>query len=163
MKISLRPASHEDMRQVFEWRNDPFILEQSSSRRPVEWAEHEAWFSAALKDSTKIIYFVVEDNNQIGLVRFDRTSMESCVISAYLMEAHVGKGRGAAAIRQGCALACESWEIHHVIAYVRTENAAGTKAFLKAGFSPRDVAGCPEGHAAFVLNCSSAKDGYAAA
>lgn len=158
MTVSLRPAQNRDMRQVFEWRNDPFIIERSSSKRIVEWEEHEAWFMAALIDPNKKIYVVVENNQEIGLIRFDRTNTKICMVSAYLLKPFIGRGWGATAIRLGCNLICECWLVNCVIAYVRKENVSGAKGFLKAGFNPQELIECPEEHLALVWNCGYVAD-----
>ena len=53
MRLSLRLATLKDREKVFAWRNDPWIISLSSSRRGVEWDEHCGWFdrvSNAIRD-----------------------------------------------------------------------------------------------------------------
>jgi RimJ/RimL family protein N-acetyltransferase len=69
----LKPVVDDDARQIFEWRNDPFVIEKSTLKKAVTWNEHQAWFAAALKDGTKKIYLVFNGEEKIGSVRFDRS------------------------------------------------------------------------------------------
>ena len=150
--MSLRPAEDADVRLVFGFRNDPLIVERSSSRRAVTWPEHEAWFAASLGHAERLIRIVLVDGRPAGLVRFDREGCGSCVISAYLLEPFTGQGHGVEAIRQGCGEAFASWDVDEVVACVREDNAAGASAFLKAGFEGADGgAPCPPRHRRYVL------------
>lgn len=153
--IQLRPAIIADARRVFDWRNDPWIVERSTSQRSVAWEEHLAWFERSLAAMDERLILIVEhDGESIGLVRFDRESSETCVISTYLLQPFTGKGLGIGAIRQGYQAAFDRWpEMQHVIACVRRENAPGRSAFEKAGFTRSENSlACPEGHVTFVLS-----------
>ncbi|MCW5300589.1 GNAT family N-acetyltransferase [Herbaspirillum lusitanum] len=134
MTISLRPASSDDQRQIFAWRNDPFILARSTSQREVSWEEHQTWFAATLRNADRMMYVVSHSATPIGVVRFDRDDGDECVISAYLMQEFTGRGWGAQAIREGCRLIRGQWQLTRVIAHVRADNTAGMSGFLKSGF-----------------------------
>lgn len=149
--IELRAATEGDRDLVFGWRNDPFILGRSSSRRPVGVDEHRAWFAASLRDAGRRLWIVLVGGAPAGLVRFDRVEPGAAVISVYLAERFCGRGHGIAAIRKGVELARAAWPITRVIACVRAENEVARRAFARAGFAAMTGAGpCPAGHAAFV-------------
>lgn len=150
--IRIRRATANDARRVFEWRNDPYIVERSSSQRTVNWEEHLGWFEKSLRaDDARLIFIVEKEAESLGLVRFDREG-DGSVISVYLLERFTGRGFGIEAIRLGCRAAVDHWPaLRTVMACVRDDNLAGSRGFEKAGFRrSEDCAGhCPEGHIAF--------------
>jgi RimJ/RimL family protein N-acetyltransferase len=148
MSVFIRPVNLDDMRQIFEWRNDPFIVARSSSQCAVSLKEHRVWFDHILV-SKEVLPFIVEIFGQsAGHLRFDLEDDGVCLITAYLLSAYTGKGYGVESIRQGCELARQEWPSVRVMAQVREENLAGRSAFLKAGFKPQ-AAG--QGHLTFWL------------
>ena len=155
MAIHLSPASEKDAEQLFEWRNDPFLIERSTSKRVVEWAEHKAWFDSAIRDQSKRIFISHADGQKIGSVRFERNTPATCIISAYVMEEFTGNGYGVEVIKLACKMIRDVWPIDQVLAFVRTDNAAGSSGFKKAGFelAPENI-DCPEDHLSLVLNLS---------
>jgi UDP-2,4-diacetamido-2,4,6-trideoxy-beta-L-altropyranose hydrolase len=150
--IELRRAALADMELVFTWRNDPFVVARSSSRRTVEWTEHHAWFTRAIESTDPMIFIVEIGQHPIGQVRLERAASD-CIISVYLLECHTGHGYGVLAIREGCALARQEWSVGRVIACVRNDNAAGALGFTKARFRAcaQDRL-CPERHRCFVFD-----------
>jgi RimJ/RimL family protein N-acetyltransferase len=148
--VALRAAVPGDSELVLRWRNDPFILARGSSQRPVDAAEHRAWFAASLADPERRLWIVVVGEEPAGLVRFDRVASDTAVISVYLAERFAGRGRGVAAIREGVALARRAWPIGRIVAYVRADNAPARRAFARAGFAAQALESCPADHVALV-------------
>jgi UDP-2,4-diacetamido-2,4,6-trideoxy-beta-L-altropyranose hydrolase len=164
MTVELRPAAERDSARVLAWRNDPFILARGSSRRPVAPAEHEAWFRASLAAPMQRLLYIVEvEGAAAGLVRFDRADPDGAVLSVYLVEAATGRGRGIAAIREGCARAFAAWPVARVVACTRADNAAALKAFPRAGFAaePHGLPACPDGQVRFELRRPATARGVA--
>lgn len=152
MGAALRPATMEDAKLVFEWRNDPFIVARGSSQRSVTWNEHARWFEATVKGSQRRMFIVEVGGEAAGQVRFDRADDQRCVVSAYLLERFTGRGLGVEAIRQGCERILEEWPVTEIIACVRNDNAAGQAGFRKAGFKESSrPALCPANHFTFTL------------
>ncbi len=148
--LALRPATENDQRTIFEWRNQPFIYERGSLQRPVSWDEHVAWFDASLARPGERLLLIVEiEGRPVGLVRFDRTRDTEATISVYLTQEHAGRGLGSQAISRGCEALRGRWDVRHVLACVREDNLAATKAFLRAGFIEAAPAACPPQHRAF--------------
>lgn len=157
-EVALRRAAAGDAQTVFGWRNDPFIVQLGSSRANVAWAEHRAWFEGKLADRDCLMLIVQKGAQPIGQVRFDKQADGGSVISVYLLEAHVGKGIGVEAIREGCRQAAQVLGTPRILACVREENLPGQKAFAKAGFRRAPGAPCPEGHLAMLLDDARARD-----
>ena len=156
--MELRRATPGDAQTVFGWRNDPFIVQLGSSRAKVTWTEHQAWFEGKLADRNCLLLIVQKDAQAIGQVRFDKQADGGSVISVYLLQAHVGKGLGVDAIRQGCRQAAQVLGTQRILACVREENLRGRKAFAKAGFQRAEAAACPERHVAMLLDGGRARD-----
>lgn len=149
----LRPAVVDDMEQIFHWRNNPFLMKRSTSQMPVTWDEHRSWFSRALQDPDRKILIVIQDEEPIGQVRFDRNG-DIAVISVYLVEEKTGKGLGIAAIRRGTEAAFNEWPLRRVIACVRNDNLNAARAFEKAGYKASQEGSkvCPEAHFTFTVS-----------
>ena len=149
MTIVLRRFQACDGDTVFRWRNDPYIVERSSSRRTVERHEHDAWFARILHDPDTLAFIVEHQGLPIGQVRIDHHASEA-IISAYLMPGFTGQGLGLAAIRRASAQARRQWPDSPVVAHVRDDNAAGQAAFEKAGFV-RQRSQALAGHVGYIL------------
>jgi UDP-2,4-diacetamido-2,4,6-trideoxy-beta-L-altropyranose hydrolase len=150
--IRLRPATPADAKLIFGWRNDPFIVDRGSSRKTVDWRDHLNWLTNVLTDTNHLVYIALANGEPIGQVRFDRKSKMECVISAYLLERHTGKGLGVRVIELGCDMTFSLWDVDHIIACVLKKNAPAQSAFRKAGFIITPFAHCPSGHLRLILN-----------
>jgi len=149
--LTLRPMAPLDRDRLLAWRNDPFIVARSTSRRPVEADEHASWFARILASPDALCFIAELEGTPVGHARFERIAPETCVITAYLLPAHTGRGLGVTAIRLGCASARARWPGIRVVACVRDDNAAGRSAFVRAGFLPGAAGCCPAAHATLVL------------
>jgi RimJ/RimL family protein N-acetyltransferase len=154
-RFKLRPLSPEDERLVFDWRNDPFIVDRSTSRRRVRWSEHRKWFGAMLASDEHVVMIVMLGDAPVGQVRFDREDRGLCVISVYLLEAYTGRRLGVRAIVQGSRLIAARWPLSGIRACVRRDNVAGQSAFRKAGFSRRTLSRCPAQHIEYRLRIAA--------
>jgi RimJ/RimL family protein N-acetyltransferase len=156
-EVQLRAAGTDDVRRIFEWRNDPFIISRGTSQSSVTWEEHAHWFEQALEeDQHRRLYIIEVDGVPAGQVRFDRESGGACVISIYLLARFTNRGYGREAIRSGCARIVEEWSVDEIIARVRQDNPAGLSAFLRVGFVEREDREAD--HRVLVLPVSGATD-----
>jgi UDP-2,4-diacetamido-2,4,6-trideoxy-beta-L-altropyranose hydrolase len=151
--ISLRPVTIGDLQMVFHWRNDPFIIAHGSSGREVAWDEHEKWFTETIADSNRRMFIIVDHDEPIGQIRFDRETRQHCVVSVYLLRSFTARGLGVDAIRTGCGAIFQTWDVERVVACVRQDNPCGRSAFLKAGFHESESGGkCPPAHYSLILS-----------
>ena len=151
-QISLRPATMDDREMVFGWRNDPFILARGSLHRKVSWEEHEAWFERTILERNRKMFIVLQQNDPIGQIHFDREDERDCIVSVYLLGAFTGRGWGVQVIRMGCAEVFRAWDVERVIACVRVDNPGARSGFLKAGFEETELGICPAEHYSLVLS-----------
>lgn len=153
--VTLRPATMEDAKMVFCWRNDPFIVSRGTSQRTVAWDEHLQWFYETVSGSERKMWIVLVNGEPAGQVRFDRVHQDRCTISAYLLREFTGHGWGVEAIRGGCDTLFSEWPGEEIVACVREDNASARVGFRKAGFVEMDAAGrCDARHFALVLKRS---------
>jgi RimJ/RimL family protein N-acetyltransferase len=152
-RIWLRPAVFKDVKMVFEWRSDPFIVKHGSSQQAVRWQEHLEWFKKTVKGDIRKMFIIEKDEHPIGQVRFDRLDEERCIISIYLLQEFTNKGYGVEAIYHGCLEIFKLWNVQKVIACVRFDNLRAKSAFLKAKFIAKDVPNaCAKDHFTLVLS-----------
>jgi spore coat polysaccharide biosynthesis predicted glycosyltransferase SpsG len=66
-----RPATLEDARQLWEWRNDPGTRAGSRHGEMVPWLEHLAWVEASLTREDRVLLVVDDPLGPVGTVRWD--------------------------------------------------------------------------------------------
>jgi UDP-2,4-diacetamido-2,4,6-trideoxy-beta-L-altropyranose hydrolase len=134
MSVSLHLAEAADAGLILTWRNDPWIIGLSGSRRAVTASEHSVWFESILDRTRHLLYIVRSDGRPIGAVRLDRAA-ESAIVTIYLVKEFTGRGMGVAALNTACKEAAAHWpDLQRVVACIRRENRASQSAFRKAGF-----------------------------
>lgn len=157
--LELRQAGKHDCKLIFGWRNTPFIIANSSSRREVSWDEHQKWFDKALASDNHIILVLLIGGEPAGLARFNRGNTAHAVISVYLLEDYTGKGCGIEAIQKACEICQQAWGMA-IQADVRSDNQSGKRAFERAGFKIADKVNALDGHISYVLNVSDRAGRY---
>lgn len=141
--VGVRAARPEDRDRILAWRNNPVIVGLGASQRTVAREEHEAWFQRVLDRSREhLLYVIVADGEDAGVVRFDRTGEDAAIITVYVVPERIGRGVGASATRHALAACFEAWPALEVVrAEVRCDNARALKAFRGYGFAPGAAAG----------------------
>lgn len=123
-----------DRKQIFEWSNSPAARSASFNQRPINWASHCQWFKAKLKNPRCSFLKVLLLGRPIGQVRFDRFG-RIARISITLDERYRGKGLGGPAVQLATQHIFKvAPDIRAVNAFVKKDNVASQKTFLKAGF-----------------------------
>lgn len=153
MSVQLRPATIDDLEQVFKWRNDPWIISLSSGQHAVSWAEHVSWFRNTLNNEDKILKIIeIQPGIEGGIVRLDRIDKEKALVSIYLLREHTGRGFGLQALVKGCAQGFVQWSIEAIYACIRKDNYPSLSAFTKAGFTLINSGSiCPKHHNTMTL------------
>ena len=134
--VYLRPAGQGDMERIFKWRNDPWIVALSMSKKAVTRVEHERWFILILDREQHLMYILVhQDGPEMGTLRFDREGPVQALVTIYLLQPFTGKGYGVAALIEGSAAAFAAWpDLQFIDALIRPENSPSINAFGKAGY-----------------------------
>src|SRR5687768_12981563 len=123
----LRPASSDDVMDVWEWRNDPLTRAMSRSRNEIDRATHREWFTRALGDPSRKLLIGEADGEKVGMVRFDFA--DETEVSINVNPAHRSRGYGRLLLSQALALVSGD-----VVAEVGEDNLASQRLFERAGF-----------------------------
>jgi RimJ/RimL family protein N-acetyltransferase len=137
--LTLRQATSEDCRLVWEWANEPAVRAASFNSNPIKWDEHVEWFNTRLQNSRCLYYIVLNDMGlPIGQVRFD-TKGDQAEINVSISSDFRGHGFGGKAIRTASErLFCET-QVTRINANIKLENTASVHAFAKAGYKEMGV------------------------
>lgn len=65
----LRRATEGDVEMLFIWANDETVRQNSFSKEPIPWREHEKWFQKVLKNPNIAQYIYVCSGEEIGQAR----------------------------------------------------------------------------------------------
>jgi UDP-2,4-diacetamido-2,4,6-trideoxy-beta-L-altropyranose hydrolase len=136
MNKKLRPATLDDCKLLFDWANDPDVRKASFSSKPIEWNEHVEWLSNKLKSQKSYIYIFKVNDIPIGMIRFDKEVENTFVLSYSISSEYRGKSYSSKLITEGLNNLFE--QVGHqisVIAFVKIDNVASQKTFLKNNFS----------------------------
>jgi RimJ/RimL family protein N-acetyltransferase len=132
--VTLRTAVRDDVEVVYKWRNHPSTRKFFFNSDPVDRAEHQQWFSASLKSSSRRLLVATTGSVDIGVVRLD-ISEQSAEVSIYLRPGLTGRGLGSEVLRS-----TETWvrgalpTVRRLTAQIRVENRASIAAFEDAGY-----------------------------
>ncbi len=67
--LSLRRATRDDARLLWEWANDPGTRAQSFVQDAIPWDRHVAWLDERVSDPDVAIYLAADDGGLVGQVR----------------------------------------------------------------------------------------------
>ncbi|MCX8175509.1 MAG: GNAT family N-acetyltransferase [Candidatus Micrarchaeota archaeon] len=133
MSVSLRPASHSDIRKIYEWRNHPSVRKNSFQTKKINLREHIAYWERRLKDSNRHSFIIVSGKDDCGLLRID-PCQDVHEIHILIAPEYQGRGIGALAVALAKQKAAELG-IRKLIARVKPGNIPSQRIFLKNGFS----------------------------
>jgi hypothetical protein len=129
--LSFRPATLEDSRHLFAWRNSSEVISASVSGGVSDYAAHEHWLKATLADESRILLLIEAQEQPVGIVRFDCDGDEA-TISIFRVP---GSGTGSGLVRQSTEwLRRNRKNIKRVIANVLPGNTESLAAFRSAGY-----------------------------
>jgi RimJ/RimL family protein N-acetyltransferase len=133
--LTIKAFRYEDANLIFNWRNDPYIVNLGSLKKTVTCEEHYTWFNRTLISETCKAYILEVDHIPAGQARFDLESESIAFISIYLIEQFSNKGLGIPFMELSCQSIFKTWpNLQSIIAIVRKENKIGQRYFLKANF-----------------------------
>lgn len=131
LNMSFRDVEMDDAMLLFEWANDAVTRSNSFNSEEIAWETHLFWLQRKLKDTDRSFYLFKQENEPVGVVRFEASN--DIVIGITVAPTHRGKGLGTIMIRMACT------EFHKknnadVLAYIKKNNIQSQKSFEKAGF-----------------------------
>jgi len=131
-RVAIRAATLEDVRQMWEWRNDPGARAVSFTTREIPFEEHRAWFTRAVADARLRLFVILADGRAVGYVRF-AVEGDGAEISVGVDARDRGRGYGTAAIAIASDLMLAG-PVRSIVAHVKTDNPGSRGAFERAGF-----------------------------
>ena len=138
-QISVRPATQDDCRRLWDWRNESTTRAASFNSDFIPYQDHENWFSRKMRAQDTRIFIVMDaDAREVGYVRFSIEADEA-EISVGVDIAERGKGYGADAIRMASDQILATGPVDRILAYIKQDNPASLAAFQRAGFDSKSI------------------------
>lgn len=69
--ITLRLATFNDSKTLFNWRNNPKTRRASHNTARIKWEEHKLWLKATLQNPNRRLYIAEQNGVPVGTVRAD--------------------------------------------------------------------------------------------
>ncbi|EAQ29443.1 flaR protein (flaR) [Erythrobacter sp. NAP1] len=82
--LSVRRATNEDARRLFDWRNAPENRAMMTNPEELAWADHVAWLSRVLADETRLLLIGHVGERDIGSIRFDLDEQGAAEVSLHI-------------------------------------------------------------------------------
>jgi RimJ/RimL family protein N-acetyltransferase len=138
--IFLRKAGHEDLNLIFRWANEEQVRNQSFNSEIISINDHKIWYKNSLRDENCLI--LIGENPSgfpIGQVRFNKLMGDkTCIIAISIDADFRNQGLGSKLIEQATKYFLKKNQDYIIKAYIKIENIASSKSFLKAGFKFED-------------------------
>jgi UDP-2,4-diacetamido-2,4,6-trideoxy-beta-L-altropyranose hydrolase len=132
--VTLRRAAIEDVRLLYDWRNDTEVRLKSLNTKPLDWDEHVDWLTQRLVLTHNETIWIVEDSNDdpYGSGRILLTDDGLGMISVVIAPDKRGQGLG----RQLIVLLADKIRQMKMVPVARIVrgNVASLKAFTSSGF-----------------------------
>jgi UDP-2,4-diacetamido-2,4,6-trideoxy-beta-L-altropyranose hydrolase len=133
--IWLTSATAQHCKTIYKWRNHPATRQYSANSKKIDYDEHKQWFKNKLADKNSYFFIAYNNNEEIGVIRFD-SAKNDFIVSLYLSPYQHGKGYGAFILLQGIkALKEKGLTSIKLIANILDNNRQSQYAFQKAGFT----------------------------
>lgn len=139
LDLTIRPATADDLRFLWECRNDPESRANSRNTDVILWDEHVAWATGMLADPDRAAVIGMSGQEPAGTVRFDRNSKGVARISIIVAPAFRGCGIGSKLLERSCTYIAQSGFADVFEAEVKAGNRVSRRLFEALGFE--DVSG----------------------
>lgn len=133
-EVSLRPATLEDARRVWEWRREGGANRYYRSQQEPPYPDHWNWFQRALRSQTTRFWVVQQGALPLGYVRLDLTDADRAFVSLCLAEDARGRGIGLSGLVLAEAIASDL-RLTYLDAEIHPDNHASARVFEKAGYA----------------------------
>ena len=133
-EIIVREALKNDLKDIFDWRNDDYSRSMFRNTNKVEIKDHQEWFSKILNDPSRKIYIGLMNYDKIGVCRFDFDETKNISkVSITLNPSMRGKKLGFSLLENSITK-YKKINNSKLFAEVRKENYPSIKIFEKCGF-----------------------------
>lgn len=142
--VELSPLTDADSETMLGWINDRDLVLLSSAYRPVDEANHRAWFDSIRQRSDVVIFGIREaaDHRLVGscqLLGINPTHRKAELQIRIGEKSARGRGYGKEAVRLLVDFAFRDLNLHRVELTVFDGNEAAIRTYLGAGFSKEGV------------------------
>jgi len=131
-EILFRDVRITDEKLLFDWANDNLVRQQSFNSQKIDYPTHQKWFAQKLADHRSLFWIAEQNQNAIGLVRFD-IQEDHAVIGISIDSKYRGKGYGSKILELSSNAFLQIFDLP-IYAYIKKNNPASIKSFQKAGF-----------------------------
>ncbi|WP_139230074.1 bifunctional UDP-2,4-diacetamido-2,4,6-trideoxy-beta-L-altropyranose hydrolase/GNAT family N-acetyltransferase [Nocardioides terrae] len=130
-----RPATLDDARALFDWRNDPVARVASRSREEVAWDDHIAWLRRTLATPARRLLVIESEGSPVGVVRWDSRGDHDWEVSITVAPVVRGHGLALPLLRAGEEELGVAGPVR-LVATVHRDNVASRRLFQRAGYLP---------------------------
>ncbi len=134
--VTVRPATLDDARALWEWRNDPVTRAGSRHHDPVPFGDHLAWLRASLDRPDRHLLVGASDGVDVGTVRWDLEGGAEWEVSIALAPQARGRGLAPGLLRAGEQWLSGTTAVDAYLAVVHADNAASRRLFVSGGYVP---------------------------
>lgn len=134
-KLYLRDVCKEDIDILFAWANDPVVRANSFNTEQIPYEDHKKWFSKLINDENRRQYFLMEDEEAVGQIRFSIDGKEAEIGYSISPEKR-GCGYGQIILELAkTRLKEDRPDVTKLIGRVKEGNHASRTCFKKCGFT----------------------------
>lgn len=135
--VSLRSVSKEDIKKIYEWRNNPRIRQKMFDTSKLNFDNHILYWNKRLADKNVFSYIIVSGSHDVGLAKLDFFD-GYYEVDIFISPDSQGMGIGTKAIKLLIKLAKKKM-IKKLVARVKPSNEASKKIFEKCGFKRKYI------------------------
>ena len=156
--LDVRPATLEDARSLWEWRNDPATRAGSRSSAEVPWSDHLRWLTTSLTRTDRLLLMVEDPEGAVGTVRWDLLGEGEWEVSITVAPQRRGQSLARPLLRAAEESLCRArpasaTEVTAYLAAVHSDNLASVRLFESSGYLP-DLPPDQQGFMRFRKDCS---------
>jgi RimJ/RimL family protein N-acetyltransferase len=133
-KINIRKAAHEDVHDLFKWRNDELTRKMSRNDKKINFQDHHKWFKDTLANKSKVVYIAEIDSFSIGVVRFDEIKESLYEVNIDINPKSRGKNYGMKVTALGILELEKDKNAKAIFSTVKKVNVPSLKLFERLGF-----------------------------
>jgi RimJ/RimL family protein N-acetyltransferase len=131
----LEPLRDEDSDALYDWINDPELVQLSAVFRPVTRAEHDGWFASVRARDDVAIFALREDGRLVGTCQLIVDGDEAELRIRIGVPDARGRGLGTRAVNALVAHGFEELGLRRIWLQVFAVNARAIRTYEKAGFT----------------------------
>jgi spore coat polysaccharide biosynthesis predicted glycosyltransferase SpsG len=136
-----RPATMQDSRQLWQWRNDPATRAGSRSSAEVPWGDHLRWFTATRAKADCLLLVVEDLVGPVGTVRWDLRSQGEWEVSITVAPERRGQNLArpmlrAAEVALSEATRSSGTDVMAYLAVVHIDNQSSIRLFETSVYLP---------------------------